>query len=228
MTSLPRLAVVGAEGRMGRFACEVTGGAYELVARIGREDDLAHELRASRAQLALDVTVAGLGYEHGRTMLSCGVRPLIGTSGVEESEVRELDGLARELDLGGLVVANFSLGMWVLQRLALDAARYFSACEIIEEHHADKRDAPSGTALDTARRLRATGAGEVPIHAVRLPGLHATQTVQFGGTGEVLRLRHEALGVEAYERGLLAALAYVRGATGVTSGLDVVFGPSDA
>lgn len=223
--SPPRVAVVGARGRMGRFACALIArnGSFALAAEIERGDELAAVLVECGASLALDFTEAGLGARHARTMLERGVRPVIGTSGVSAEEVAALDLLARERGLGGLVVPNFSLGMLLLQRAAVEIATHFADCEIVELHHATKKDAPSATSLDTAGRVeRARGAhrGRVPIHSVRLPGLFAHQEILFGAAGEALTLRHDVRSPEAFGPGILAALAYATGARGIVSGLD--------
>jgi 4-hydroxy-tetrahydrodipicolinate reductase len=219
-----RVAVVGARGRMGRFAAALLGASpgFELVAELGREHDLRAVLPECGAELALDLTRAGLGFEHGRAILATGLRPVIGTSGVTRAESRELDRLARSRGLGGLVVPNFSLGMACLQRLALELVCHFPNVEIIERHHDQKRDAPSGTARDTAERLAAARGTprEIPIHSVRLPGLYAHQEVQFGGPGEFLTLRHDMLGPEAFGPGILLALRHAAGAPGVAYGLE--------
>lgn len=220
-----RVALVGASGRMGRFACELLERerGFALVARLGRADDLERALRACEAEVGLDLTVAGLGARHGRTMLEAGLRPVIGTSGVLEEERGELDALARRLGLGGLVVPNFSLGMLLLQRAALELARHWSAVEIVEVHHARKKDAPSGSALDTRRRLepaRPPGAPPIPIHSLRLPGARAHQELVFGAPGETLTLRHDTSSDECYAAGLLAALRYAARADGVACGLE--------
>lgn len=221
-----RVAIIGSSGRMGRFATELLASSteFEVVARIEREHDLKAVVTETRAAIALDVTHAGLGFEHGRILLENGVRPLIGTSGVTLEETARLDALARARSLGGLVVPNFSLGMCLLQRAALDAARSFSRCEIIEMHHDKKRDAPSGTALDTAERLRAvekSRLADVPIHSVRLPGMYAHQLVVFGATGETYTLRHDMSGPEGFADGIQVALRYVATALGVARGLSV-------
>ena len=221
------IAVVGARGRLGRLAVDVFRAArgFELVAEVGSSDDLVATLRRSRARVALDVTRAGLGYAHAAAMLGAGVRPVVGTSGVGPDENRALDAQARELGLGGIVVPNFSLGMWVLQRAAVEAARRFPAAEIVELHHERKKDAPSGTALDTAERMRAARGGgpEVPIHSVRMPGLYAHQVVLFGAPGETLTLRHDMSGPEAFAPGLLAAARYASTAVGVARGIGAAF-----
>ncbi len=222
-----RVCVVGAAGRMGRFACELVSrsAGFALAGAIQRTDDLAQELRALRPDVALDVTRAGLGYEHGRAMLENSVRPVIGTSGVTPDENRALDAQARELSLGGLVVPNFSLGMWLLQRAAVDAAAHFARAEIVEMHHTMKKDAPSGTSLDTAERIaNVRGDGlDVPIHSVRMPGMYAHQLVMFGAEGEVYTLRHDMHGPEAFAAGILRALEYAASAVGVGRGIGLAF-----
>lgn len=218
-----RVAVVGARGRMGRFACELLRQEpqFELVAELMREHDLELALRECTARVALDLTVAGLGAEHGRWMLAAGVRPVIGTSAVTRAETTELDELARARGLGGIVVPNFSLGMAWLNRVAEELAQSFPAVTIVERHHERKKDAPSSSARDTAERLQARrGGAPVPIHSVRAPGLYAHQEVLFGSPGETLSLRHDMLGPEAFAPGLLAALRFASHAQGVAFGLE--------
>jgi len=219
------VVVIGAQGRMGRFSCELlerTPG-FEVAARLGPRDDLERALQDSDAELGLDFTVAGLGAEHGQRLLAAGLRPVIGTSGVDAADTRRLDDQARERGLGGLVVPNFSLGMVWMQRLACELVRSFPAVEIVELHHERKRDAPSGTARDTARRLReARGTpAEVPIHSLRLPGAYAHQELSFGAPGERLTLRHDMLGPEAFGPGILAALTHAARCEGVGHGLEL-------
>ena len=226
MSAAPlRVVVIGARGRLGRYACELLRGTQEFAvcAELGREHDLVSALIECSADLGLDATVAGLGFENGRRLLNAGIRPVIGTSGVTREETMQLDGLARARQLGGIVVPNFSLGMVCLQRAAEDLARHFPAVEIVELHHAGKKDAPSGTARNTAERLQAVrGAahGAVPIHSVRLPGLHSHQEVLFGGQGETLALRHDQWGPQAFGPGILAALRFAAEVAGVAYGLE--------
>jgi len=220
------VAVVGARGRFGRYAAELlrrTAG-WRVAAEIERGDDLEDALRASGAALGLDLTVAGLGCEHGLAMLACGVRPVIGTSGVDLEENARLDAAARECGLGGLVVPNFCVGVVLLQRAAREAVRWMPDVEIVEAHGPHKVDAPSGTARDTAERLEAVrgpGAGPVPIHSLRLPGVVARHEVCLGADREQLTLRHEALGPEAFGPGILLALRYAATAAGVGRGLEL-------
>lgn len=228
MSGALRVAVIGPDGKLGAFACELLArtSGFEVVARIGARDDLEAALRTTRADVAFDSTRAGLGARHARTALEQGVRPLVATSGLSLEDARDLDGLARARGLGGLYAPNLSRGMWLLQRAAEDAARHVGACEIVELHHEQKRDAPSGTALDTARRIaavRGNGAPEPPIHSVRLPGLRAHQEVLFGAPGELYTLRHDAISPEAYGPGIRAGLRYVASATGFGVGIGLAF-----
>lgn len=221
-----RVAVVGAGGRMGSYALRLleTEPGYRVVARIEQGDDLGTALAQSEPEVGLDLTVAGLGLRHGLTMLEHGVRPVIGTSGISLDENRELDAAARRRGLGGLVVPNFSLGVWLMQRFCDQSVRHLERAAIIETHHEAKRDAPSGTALDTAQRMAAElgiDPGAFPIHSLRLPGPHSNQEVVFGGRGEVLRIAHETYSIECFGPGILAALRYARSAQGVGRGLGL-------
>lgn len=221
-----RVAVIGARGFMGRFSCELLdqAEAFEVVARLEVEDDLEAAFAKTTPQLALDFTVAGQGFDHGRRCLEAGVRPVIGTSGVSLEQTDELDRLARRLDLGGLVIPNFSVGMWLAQRASVDCARLVPdwELEILELHHERKQDAPSGTAADTAERMaRAAGLplDKVPIVSVRQRGLYAHHEMRFGGTREILRIRHDMQGPEAFGSGILLALERATRITGVERGL---------
>jgi 4-hydroxy-tetrahydrodipicolinate reductase len=227
MSAALRVAVVGARGRMGSFACELLrrSPGFELVAELEREHDLGLALQEVSPDLALDLTAAGLGAAHGTTMLEAGVRPVIGTSGVTRAQTGELDRLARARHLGGIVVPNFSMGIACLNRAAEELARMFPTVTIVERHHERKKDAPSSTARDTAERLQARrGGAPVPIHSVRAPGLYAHQEVLFGAPGETLSLHHDMLGPEAFGPGIVAALRHASRAHGVAFGLEAALG----
>ncbi len=221
-----RVAVIGARGRMGRFSAELLRGQpdFDLVAELDVGDELSTVPCDAGAELALDFTVAGRGFEHGMALLEAGVRPVIGTSGVSLEQNESLDRAARERGLGGLVVPNFSTGIWLLQRACLLAAEHFPGCEILELHHPRKADAPSGTSLDTAERIaaaRGEDPSSIPIHSVRLPGMYSHQEVLFGAPGETLSLRHDMSSPEAFGPGILAALRHAAVAEGVGRGLGL-------
>ena len=144
---------------------------------------------------------------------------MIGTTGLGEADLEELDRLARAQDLPCFVAPNFALGAVLMMRFAAEAARSFDHAEIIELHAETKVDAPSGTAKATAARM----GGEVPIHSVRLPGLVAHQEVILGGRGETLTIRHDTTSREAFVPGVLLALDRLRGLPpGLTVGLDAL------
>lgn len=227
-----RVVVIGATGRLGAYACRVleSDPGFEIVARARAGDDVAAVLRDARAHVVFESTVAGSGARHARLALEAGARPLVATSGVTESEAADLDALARKRGIGGLYAPNLSRGMWLLQRAAEEIARHVPACEIVELHHDKKRDAPSGTAADTARRVRAARRAsglepdaEVPIHSVRLPGLIAHQDVLFGSPGEVVTLRHDAYSPEAYGPGIVLGLRHVADSVGFRTGIGRAF-----
>jgi 4-hydroxy-tetrahydrodipicolinate reductase len=234
-----RVAVVGARGKLGSFACALLAQVegFELVARYERDDDWRAKIRASGAQLALEATRAGQGCEHGMALLEAGIRPVIATSGVDLAQNAELDARAKQLALGGLVVPNFSVAVLLMQRAAADFARYFTATEIVELHHERKHDAPSATSIETARRIagargsppaaqsnnsaRGQNVDGIAIHSVRMPGLYAHQEILLGRPGELLTLRHDMSSPEAFGPGLLLALRHAAVAVGVARGLEV-------
>ncbi len=225
MSAIP-VAVVGARGRLGALACGLieADAGLELVAAFDRDDDWRAAISASGAAVAFEATRAGLGFEHGLALLEAGLRPVIGTSGVELEQNARLDERARALVLGGVLVPNFSLGIALLRRVVAELAPRFAGAEIVELHHERKLDAPSATAAELARTIAAArGApeGAVPIHSVRLPGLYAHHEVQLGAPGERLTLRHDMSGPEAFAPGIAAALRYAAGAEGVGRGIEL-------
>ena len=127
-----------------------------------------------------------------------------------------------DADVPAMLVPNFSFGAVLMMRFAAQAARVFPRAEIVELHHDQKRDAPSGTAKLTARRIHDAGAPLPPIHSVRLPGLMAHQETIFGGTGETLTLRHDTVSRESYGPGIVAAVRAVREQRGLAIGLDTI------
>ncbi len=209
---------------MGQMVCDWLDASdeFELVGRVDRGDSLGEALENRSGIVGIDFTEAGLGFKHGLAMLRAGIRPLIGTSGVSPEEIAELHERALAASVGGLVVPNFSLGMCALQEAAQRiAALNHETVRIIEMHHTGKVDAPSGTALDTARRIQAAGDhSEVPIHSIRSAGVHARQEVVFGSSDERLSLTHEAFSREAYLPGIRIALRFVATARGIHLGLQ--------
>ena len=173
------------------------------------------------------------------------VRPVIGTSGLPSEYVEDLANSCREAKLGGVVASNFAVGAVLMMHFARLAAPYFESAEIIELHHDQKVDAPSGTAITTAEMMRAAreagfqhrqaekqvlpgsrGAesGGVAIHSVRLPGLVAHQEVLFGGLGQTLSIRHDSTGRDSFMPGVLLAVRAVMKEEHLVVGLDSLLG----
>jgi 4-hydroxy-tetrahydrodipicolinate reductase len=174
-----------------------------------------HELtRRERAEAAVDFTRPDVVEDNVRSCLAAGLPCVIGTTGFDQEAV---DAAARAARLACFHAPNFAIGAVLMMRFAAEAARYLPHAEIVELHHATKRDAPSGTARATAERLP----GEPPIHSVRLPGLVAHQEVLFGGEGQLLTIRHDTFSREAFVPGVLLALERLRSLPpGLTVGLD--------
>jgi 4-hydroxy-tetrahydrodipicolinate reductase len=227
-----RVAVAGALGRMGRIACAALENATGSIAfaggyartRAGAEritDDL-EELFGRGVDVLLDLSTRPGSVEISMSAVAHGVRPVIGASGWTEEERNVLAAAIAQRGIGGLIVPNFSVGAVVMMRLAEEAAAYFEASEIVELHHADKKDAPSGTAATTADRIARISGKRPPIHSVRLPGLVAHQEVLFGGTGELLTIRHDSYSRESFVPGMFAAVRAVMHARGLVVGLEEV------
>ena len=230
-----KVVINGALGKMGCAAVKAVSNHPELLlaGALDRSHNLADELRKIAPDVVVDFTDAASGYENTRTIIEAGCRPVIGTSGFTESDVSELQTLALKNQTGGVIVPNFALGSVLLMKYAREIARFFPNVEIVETHHEKKRDAPSGTALKTAEGIALTrgeraasplspsqstdlipgaqGATHhgVKIHSLRLPGHLAHQEVIFGGTGEVITLRHDVLDRECYMPGVCMACVEV-------------------
>jgi 4-hydroxy-tetrahydrodipicolinate reductase len=180
------------------------------------------ELFSRGVDVLLDLSTRPGSVEISLSAAAHGVRPVIGASGWTDGERGTLDACLNERGIGGLLVPNFSIGAVVLMRLAEEAARFFQDGEIVEMHHSGKRDAPSGTAATTADRIGHVTGKRPPIHSVRLPGLVAHQEVLFGGTGELLTIRHDSFSRESFVPGMFAAIKAVMRARGLVVGLDAV------
>ena len=204
-------------------------------------DDLIARIKASQAQAVVDFTTAAVAFENTRKILEAGVHPVVGTSGLLAEQVAELQQLAEDKGIGGLIAPNFAIGAVLLMKYAQDAAKYLPDVEVIELHHNRKADAPSGTAVKTAQ-LIAEARKEIPkalveekelfegargsevhgvrVHSLRLPGLVAHQEVIFGGTGETLTIRHDSIHRESFMPGVCLACRKVIGTQQLFYGLE--------
>ncbi|MGT2833431.1 4-hydroxy-tetrahydrodipicolinate reductase [Streptococcus halotolerans] len=231
-----KVIVAGFKGRMGSTAVEMVKSDkdLELAALL---DPFATEkvldgvpvftdkndLTGFDADVWVDFTMPKVAYENTRFALENGFAPVVGTTGFTEEQIAELEALSSEKALGGLIAPNFAIGAILLMEFAAKAAQYFPDLEIIELHHDNKKDAPSGTAVKTAeliaekRQSKLQGAADevellsgargakydgFRIHSVRLPGLVAHQEVIFGAQGESLTLRHDSYDRSSFMSGV--------------------------
>jgi 4-hydroxy-tetrahydrodipicolinate reductase len=202
-------------------------------------------IERTRPDVAVDFTNAEWTPRLAEAAVPAGVRLVIGTSGLGEDFIRHLEQECKKRGLGAVVASNFALGAILMQHMAKTAARFYESAEIIELHHDQKVDAPSGTAIATARgmaeargkrftraetereNLPGTRGGQsegVSIHSVRLPGLVAHQEVIFGSPGELLTIRHDTLGRESFMPGVMLAIRHVMEHEGLVVGLDRLIG----
>ncbi len=219
----PGLTVVGgfARARSGEPLAEALG----LGGPAGRlYDDIGALYEHARPDVVVDFTVWPVTLEVARRAVERGISPVIGATGWPQDEVERLAALCERHAVGAALVPNFALGAVLAMRFAEQAARWFSSVAIVELHHDGKRDAPSGTAKATAARVAAVlGEGhDVPIHSVRLSGLVAHQETLFGGEGETLTIRHDALGRSSFVAGVLLAVRKIRSRSGLIVGLDAL------
>ncbi len=239
-----RVCVVGADGRMGRMACAAVEAAEGLVlsSTVVRGDDLDAALSA--VDVLVDLSVPDAAPHHVATAIRRGVHAVVGTTGWDTARLAAVTAeLVAAPTVGVLVAPNFSIGAALVQRFAAQAARFYESVEIVELHHPDKADAPSGTATRTAEVIAAARAvagmaappdatrhalpgargadvAGVAVHSVRLRGLLAHEEVMLGGPGEVLTLRHDSLDRSSFMPGLVLAVRSVTTRPGLTVGLE--------
>lgn len=195
----------------------------ELVGRADPSLDTTLEavLDDQAPDVVVEFTVPDTVYGNARTCLERGVHSVIGTTGLTDVQLGELAELAAESNANCFIAPNFAIGAVLMMEASKLIAPHMPDCEIIELHHDQKLDAPSGTAKRTAGLIaEAGGRADVPIHSVRLPGLVAHQEVIFGGLGETLTVRHDSLARESFMPGVLLAVRRVRELDGLVVGLE--------
>ncbi len=258
-----KVAVSGANGKMGQEVLKmvINDPQLELVAAIDLrspaidvgqvvgtdsigvifENDIEQALIRSQADVLVDFTNPQAVQNNVRTAIKYGVHPVVGTTGLPLEDIKEFDRLLKEQDLGGIFAPNFAIGAILMMRFAEQAAKYMPHVEIIELHHDQKIDAPSGTALKTAEMIKAqrnslrqgleTEYEKIPgargseydgfrIHSVRLPGFVAHQEVIFGSSGQILTIRHDSIHRESFMPGVNLAIKKVKDFIGAIYGLE--------
>lgn len=259
-----KVAVTGALGKVGREVINAVSENKEtkLVAAIDKfeigkdigeilfnkkldikiSDDIEKTFAETKPDVVVDFTQPSVIFDNTKKYLNMGVSPVIGTTGLQPEQIKELKNLSEEKNVSCLIAPNFSTGAVLMMKFAKEAAKYFDNAEIIELHHNQKKDAPSGTAIKTAELMAEenscftigncdeketlTGArgavakSNIHIHSVRMPGYSASQEVIFGAAGQILTIRHDTSDRKCYIPGILLAVKYVSEHKEFVYGLD--------
>ena len=211
---MTRVAVAGAFGRMGTITCAtlIETNEFDCVAQWGRNDDLYLGIQSSKPDVVVDFTLPDCVFENALTYIECGVPFVIGASGLMAEQVQLLKQACEQKNCGALVVPNFSIAAVLMMRFSQVAIKHFPNVRIVECHHDQKVDAPSGTARRTAELLMSAQGrdaikeeSDIQIHSVRLPSLFAHQAVVFQGVGEQLTIKHDAHDRSSMMPGVLLA-----------------------
>ncbi len=238
-----KIAVLGAKGRMGQEVCRAVKGEkdLELFASLDLDDSIN---QIQGADVMVDFTSPDSVMKNIEFAIGAGIHCVVGTTGFTSERLKEIENLlSSNKTLGVLIAPNFGLGAVLMMQFASTAARFFESAEIIELHHPEKVDAPSGTASRTAEKIaaarseanlgpmpdstskslagaRGANVSGIPIHSVRLRGLVAHQEVLFGDKGELLTIRHDSLDRQGFMPGVILACRKVRNHPGLTVGLE--------
>jgi len=244
-----KVGVLGARGKVGTEVCRAVDAAddMELVAAIDADDSI-DELVSSGAQTVVDFTHPDVVMDNLEFCVDHGIHAVVGTTGFDDARLDRLRSwLADSTGTGVLIAPNFSIGAILMMRFAAEAAPFYESVEIVELHHPDKADAPSGTARRTASLIaearREAGSGPIPdatssslegargadvdgirVHGLRLRGLVAHQEVILGGPGETLTIRHDSMDRISFMPGVLLGLRSIGSAPGLTVGLEEFMG----
>jgi len=240
-----KVGVLGAKGRMGATTVEAINSAsdLELVATVDLGDSM-ESLVAAGAQVVVDFTHPDAVMSNLEFAINHGMSVVVGTTGFDDEKLDQVRGwLAANPQVGALIAPNFGLGAVLMMQFAAQASKYFESVEIVELHHPNKADAPSGTAARTAQLItearasvhkeampdatstslpgaRGAKVGDVPVHSVRLRGLVAHQEVILGDTGETLTIRHDSIDRTGFMPGVLLGVRKVVQTPGLTFGLE--------
>lgn len=249
---MKRIIVAGPRGKMGQEALKmiINDQNMQLVACIDRKhagksiQDISglpkvdvpiytqpkECLKQVDADILLDLTIPEVGYEHTKLALEHNVSPIVGTTGFTPEQIVELSEIAEQQKIGTIIAPNFAVGAILMMKFSQMAAKFFPDVEIIEKHHDQKLDAPSGTAIKTAEMIKenrkskkqghpdeyetikhARGAqiDGIPLHSMRLPGLIAHQEVIFGGEGQTLTIKHDSYDRASFMSGVRLAIEQV-------------------
>ena len=253
---LIKVGVIGAQGKMGKtvvsavlndneleLVCAVDkfNVGFEIAPSIKIQDDIKKALIETKPDIVVDFTQPSSIFENIKTYLDLNVKSVIGTTGLKKEQLEEIEKLSNQKNTGVLIAPNFSIGAVLMMKFATVASKYFDNAEIIEFHHNQKKDAPSGTAIKTAQMMlenkdcfklgncdetetiegsRGGNYESIQIHSVRMPGFVASQEVIFGSDGQTLKIHHDTINRECYMSGVLLAVKYLYSNNNYTYGLE--------
>ena len=244
-----KVAVCGALGKMGKEVVQAVTECpeTELTAQIDiAGENMYHTIeeasKAASIDIVIDFTQPKSIFENAKYCLNNGIKIVIGTTGLKDEEIEYLKKLSKEKNTGCLIAPNFSTGAVLMMMFARQAAKYFDNAEIIELHHNQKKDAPSGTSIKTAAMMAEVKAdftknncpetetikgarggnsySNIHIHSVRMPGYIASQEVIFGSSGQIMTIRHDSMDRKCYMQGVLLAVKHVAKNNDFVYGLD--------
>lgn len=247
-----KVGVCGALGKMGQEVCRAVSNAAdtELIAKIdiaggdGVYTSLEKAVSDCNIDVIIDFTRPDVIFDNAKFCLNHGIKTVIGTTGLKDTQIDELQKLSDEKKTGCMIVPNFSTGAVLMMMFAQQAAKYFDNAEIIELHHNQKKDAPSGTAIKTAKMMSeakntfmkgncaetetiagargGTSYSDIKIHSVRMPGYIASQEVIFGSSGQIFKIRHDSMDRTCYMDGVLRAVRHIAQANDFIYGLEKI------
>jgi len=219
-----KVIVNGAKGKMGSETVRAIGreSDLELVGQADMGDNLGEAIKKRAAEVVVDFTAPDAAMMNIRAILTAGAHAVVGTTGISKDDLLEIEHLCESNGKNCLVVPNFAIGAVLMMQFAREAAKHMHKAEIVEMHHTQKLDKPSGTAIKTAQMMKEViGEGaDIPIHSVRLPGFVASQEVIFGGLGQTLSIRHDTTSRESFMPGVVLGIRKVKKLKGLVYGLE--------
>ena len=263
-----KLGVVGANGKMGQEVIKmaIVAQNIELVCAVDKlnigqniyndvyiEGDLNAALKVHDVDVVVDFTQPSTVFENIKIYMENKVKSVIGTTGLSDNQIEQIKEMSKNSNTGCIIAPNFSIGAILMMKFAQEASKYFSNAEIIEFHHNQKKDAPSGTSIKTAQLMiksnnnfklgnceetetikgsrggnyNQDGKGNIQIHSVRMPGFVASQQVIFGSDGQILKIHHDTINRECYMPGVKLAVEYVFENNNFVYGLENILWQKD-
>lgn len=256
-----KVAVAGALGKMGQQVVSLVQKTPDFSLAVGIdkmydgkelgykiEKDLETALKNYEIDIVVDFTQPSVVFENINLYMKHNVKSVIGTTGLSKEEIEKIEKMSKEKNTGIIIAPNFSIGAILMMKFSMMASKYFSNAEIIEFHHNQKKDAPSGTSIKTAQLMmkensnfklgncdeketikgarggnyQEEGKGNIQIHAVRMPGFVASQEVIFGSDGQTLKIHHDTINRECYMSGVEVAIRHLNQNSEFIYGLEAI------